>query len=487
MSRKKNIVFIQCDSMDGRFMGCMKHPALIRATPNIDKLASEGVLFRNSYSNNSICCPSRSSMWSGQYTHHCEGWNNYKGLSEDTPTFQTALKDSGYRTVTFGKTDYLSGNHTVRARVSPWTRAANIRKPNYRLGSPVIYDNEETKIKKTDWKNIGKSIEWLNETVAGDSRPFMMYLGLYAPHPEFITSKAYLDLIEESGIDVPPEDIEDHPFMEYQRINKNWEHGYSEETIRKVRRIYCAMVAEVDAMVGKIISTLEALNILDSTYIIFTSDHGEMAMEHRQFYKMSLYEPSVRVPLIIKGPDLPKGKEVEELVSLVDIFPTLMDLAETEHPAGLDGHSLLPLMYDKDRNRPDWVFSECHDSSCNTGSFMLRRGDWKYNVYVGYPSQLFNLREDPHEICNLAETRQDIVKEMDGILRSFINYEAVDAKVKAYDRESFRTWRENQIQEGTYETIMGLVYSGFDNVPVNEIIPWSEEDERLILEWLERG
>src|SRR5690606_5518683 len=106
--RGKNIVFIQCDSMDGRVMGCMNHPAMAAATPNMDGLASQGVLFRNAYCNNPICCPSRASMWSGQYTHHCEGWNNYKGLEEDAATFQTVIAKAGYQTAAFGKTDYLS-------------------------------------------------------------------------------------------------------------------------------------------------------------------------------------------------------------------------------------------------------------------------------------------------------------------------------------------------------------------------------------------
>lgn len=121
-------------------MGCMGHAATRRATPNLDALAAGGVLFRNAYTNNPICCPSRASMWSGQFTHHCEGWNNYKGLEPDTPTFRTRLDAAGYRTQTFGKTDYLSGHHTVRARVSPWTRAANIRRPAYNMHGPKIFD-----------------------------------------------------------------------------------------------------------------------------------------------------------------------------------------------------------------------------------------------------------------------------------------------------------------------------------------------------------
>ena len=134
----RNILFIQCDSMDGRVMGCMGHPAMGRATPHLDALARRGALFRNAYTNNPICCPARAVMWSGRYTHHCEAWNNHKGLEEGDETFRTQLDAAGYVTETSGKEDYLSGGHTVRARVSAWTRSAGIDRPSYRMGPPVV-------------------------------------------------------------------------------------------------------------------------------------------------------------------------------------------------------------------------------------------------------------------------------------------------------------------------------------------------------------
>ena len=153
-----NIVFIQCDSMDGRMMGVMNHPAMKNATPNMDGLAKKGVFFANTYCNNPICCPSRASMWSGQFTHNCEGWNNYKGLEADTPTFETRLIENGYITKILGKTDYLSGYHTLRARVTPWTRAANIMRPTYNMDSPVIKEGQEKRIHEDDWGTIENGV-----------------------------------------------------------------------------------------------------------------------------------------------------------------------------------------------------------------------------------------------------------------------------------------------------------------------------------------
>lgn len=480
----RNILFIQCDSMDGRVMGCMDHPAMTRATPNLDRLAKRGVMFRNAYSNNPICCPSRASMWSGQYTNHCEGWNNYKGLSEDTPTFRSRLDDEGYLTQTFGKTDYLSGYHTIRARISAWTRSAGIKRPNYRMDPPRIIERSEKRVQKADWNDIERSIAWMKEAATDQDKPFMLYLGIRAPHPDFITSRYYLDKINEKGVTVPPVDNTDHPVLEYQRINKNWQHGFSEYMVKQVRRVYFAMISEVDDMVGHLLDALDECGLRDSTYVIFTSDHGEMAMEHQQFYKMNLYEPSVRIPLIIAGPDICRGIVVDSLVSLVDIYPTLMDMAGVDCPEGVDGLSLMPELQGQSSCRHDWVLSEYHDSSFNTGAYMLRRGEWKYIAYVGFLPQLFNLREDPYEIHNLAEKRPDITREMDELLRKIVDYEAIDAKVKIYDKESFRVWRTSHIQQGDYQELMARVYSGWDNLLDDEIIPWSQEDEKQIEGWL---
>ena len=177
-----NIVFVQNDSMDGRVMGCMGHPAMKHATPNLDALARRGVLFRNAYTNNPICCPARASMWSGLYTFHCEGWNNYKGLDQDDPTFQTRLEEVGYRVQTFGKTDYLSGQHSRagegvgldslgRNRAAQLPRARAARASRRRAGSArqgLAVDPS------------GRRLAEGGQEESPD-RPFLLYIGLGPP------------------------------------------------------------------------------------------------------------------------------------------------------------------------------------------------------------------------------------------------------------------------------------------------------------------
>ena len=480
---RHNILFIHTDSWDGRVLGCMGHPAMRRATPNIDRLAARGTLFRNAYCNNPVCCPSRSSMMSGLFTHHCEGWNNYKGLEPGDPTFRTLMDDAGYQGEYHGKTDYLSGAHTIRARVSGWTRSANIARPQYRMDPPRMIPDQGGRDHEPDWQDVDRTLKWL-QNAGADDRPFMLYLGIRQPHPAFTASQRYLDMIDEDGVHIPRPDREDHPAMRYQRLVKNWEHGFSDEMVRQVRRIYFAMCAEVDAMVGRVLDELEAKGFADSTYVVFSSDHGENAMEHNLFYKMNMYESSAHVPLIVAGPGVAKGHQVQRPVSLVDLYPTYMDMSGLDTPSGLDGHSLMPELAGGSADRPGWVLSEYHDSAVNTGNFMLRLGDWKYVVYVGQPPQLFNLKDDPDELCNVATARADVVRRIDGLLRSIVDYEAVDAKVKAYDRASFAEWRVGTKSEGVYEPTMARIFAGWDGVNPEDAPPWTAEDEALIDEWL---
>ena len=486
MSETPNIVFIMCDSMDGRLMGCMGHPAMSQATPHLDNLARKGTLFINAYTNSPLCVPARASVWSGQYVHHCEAWNNFKGLERDSPTFETHLEKAGYILKIVGKTDYLSGFHTQRARVSAWTRIPNrkLMRPTHVVRAPRVIPGNVERVHRKDWQNVDACIEWLEKEASSIDKPFMLYLGIGAPHPPFVTSEEYLKSIKEDGVEIPPIDRSNHPYLTYLRKVLAQRYDYSEEIVRTIRKVYFAMISEVDRMVGKVIDCLEDLGLEDSTYILFTSDHGEHAMEHQLTYKESFYEPVVRVPLIVTGPGIQRGSAVEDLVSLVDIYPTLMDMAKIPHPSGLDGYSLMPLLKDgKDDERPDWVFSEYHGELSATSGFMIRKGRWKYIAYAGFPPQLFNLEKDPWEINNLAEECKAKAQEMEALLRGILNYEEVNRRVEEYNKAAFREWRRKHKEARDYEELMARIFSGWD-ITDEEIVPWTEEDEKVIKEWL---
>ncbi len=484
MPKRPNILFIETDSQDGRLMSCMGHPALRGVTPNFDRLAARGVLFRQTYSNNPICCPSRASMFSGQFTHHCEGWNNYKGLEPGTPTFLTRLDEAGYTTQTVGKTDYVSGKHTIRARVSPWTRSAKIHRPQYNMHPPKVEDDTETRrYHEGDWEKVDRAVEFMQQH-RDDDNPWLLYVGFGMPHPAFWTNRYWLEKIDPMLVTVPPKEGEKHPVMQYSVDVKNWTHPMDDESVRLVRRIYYAMIAEVDAMLGDLLSTLEEQGLEDNTYVIFTSDHGEMNMEHDQFYKMNHYEAAVRVPLMVAGPDIVGGQVTDHLTSLVDLYPTVMDMVGADQPDGLDGHSLLPEMTGGGCDRPDWVLSEFHGTTLCTGSFMYRQGPWKYIALPGYKPMLFNLDDDPDEMENLVDSQPEKAAEMDHALREVVDYEAVDSSVKDYDRRAFAQWRREHLAEGDYRELMTKIFSGWDRPETLEMTPWTDEDEATIVDWL---
>jgi len=468
---RPNVILISSDSMDGRIMGCAGHPAA--HTPNMDRLAARGVLFQNAYCNSPQCCPSRASMWSGRHVFSCEAWNNHKGLSPDDPTFQTSLAEAGYDTHIIGRTDHLSGAHSWGVRINAWLRDADIMAPQ-KPGLTSRYgvkESDAARFSEGDWARVDETAEWLRGRTEEDA-PFFLSVGFIQPHPAFVTTPHWLELIDASKVTLPPAEEVRHSAMEFMKVAKGCGQDLAAGQILLIRRIYYAMVAEVDAMVGEIVAAVEETGLADSTYLIYTSDHGEMNLEHGQYLKNSLYESAVRVPLIMAGPGVRGGRVVEGPVSLADIFPTLMDLAGTEHPNWLEGSSLAPELMGTPGAHPDWVVSEYHSNFQNTGSFMLRSGDWKYIVYPGYEPQLFNVVDDPDEVHNLAEDRPDVLDGLDEKLRDIVDYGAVDARAKAYDRQSFTEWRAS-VSEEEYQKQMSAAIRGY-----------SEEHEARIRAWL---
>ena len=486
----KNIVLIQCDSMDGRLPGYMGHPAMRAATPNIDRLAAEGSVFENAYCNSPLCCPSRASLWSGQQIFGCRAWNNYEGLSPEQPTFADMLQTAGYQTAVIGKTDYLCGHHTVRSRVSSWTGAANARlkRPNFNERYyPKIYQDGREQVHELHWQYTQQAVDQL-ELLSKNEKPFFLYLGINSPHPPFITSNRYIDQVDQGAVDIPPHDVEKHPVIEYQRICKNWNFGFDADTVRLVRTVYFAMIAEVDAMVAAVLEQMKKLGIDENTVVIFLSDHGEMAMEHDLYYKSNMYEASVRIPMIWKGPGIRAGARLKQPVSLVDVFPTLADIACQPADPQLHGHSLLPELRGEKSDRPDFIFCEYHGENSCASMYMVRANQYKYVKYSdGYRAQLFDLENDPDELNNLEGSGLKAEALLRRLLEQIVDTDAVSETVAQYNRESFAAWRREQIENGTYQEQMSRIFSGFDELLEDDIIPWTPEDEQLLCACLALG
>lgn len=486
---RKNICLIQFDSWDGRVLGAAGHPAVRNATPNCSRLAEQGVLFRNAYCSHPICCPSRANMWSGKYTHHIESWNNYKGLEPQAATFKDRLEKVGYRFASseggIGKHDYRSGGHSQLARITAWLPTANVELPFFRPAAPQIIDSQQKRVHQRDWELVDKACAWLDQNGPGE-RPFFLYVSMGIPHPPFVTSHYWLSRIDQQAVTLPPEDDEVHPVMRFQRIAKNWTHRFDEKTVRSTRAIYYAMCAEADAMVGQLLDRLETLGLAGETYVILVSDHGENNLEHRQWYKMNMYESSVRVPFVVAGPGIQRGAVIDNIVSIIDLYPTLMDMGQTAGPEDLDGESLMPLLTGRTRESRNWALAEFTGCSGNTSMFMLRRGDWKYIAYPGYEPQLFNLQSDPEEVHNLARRRPEAAGEMDRRLRSIVDYDEVHDRWVRYCKSSFRRWRDRLRTHPIHLKEYGadIPDAGYEQIMANTYIGWNDRWAGRVEDWL---
>jgi arylsulfatase K len=493
---RPNIVFFHAESWDGRALGCMDHPAMQRATPNIDSIAKAGALFRTTYCSHPICCPSRANMWSGRYTHHCESWNNHKGLEPGDATLMDLLHESGYvfaaddhRDIGIGKSDYRSGGHSHLARVTAWTGGADIRLPVYGRGSHDLHITaRDRNAWDRDWSRVEAAKEFMEDHANGE-HPFFLYISTSAVHPSFRTSSHWMNRIDQDRVEIPPDDLDAHPVIEYQRINKNWTHGFEPHTVRMFRSAYYAMCAEADSMVGEIDETIDDLGLRDSTYFIFTSDHGEVCTEHRLWYKMNMYEGATRVPLVMRGPGIAPGGKIDNIVSLIDIFPTISEIAGVQTPGNIDGESLMPLASGETEESRNWALALHTGTASNTTMFMFRRGKWKYVAYPGYPPQLFNLADDPHEIRNLAGERSETVEAIDRELRGIVDYQEVHDRCMRYNKAAFRAWRDRaragEFRDTSYSRSEDDPATTYEEIMANCYLGWSREHEEKLDRWLE--
>ncbi|XP_062925340.1 arylsulfatase K [Mobula hypostoma] len=461
-----NIVLVTCDSLDGRLTFSPQNQTI--NLPNINLMKDNGAVFLNTYSNSPICCPSRSALWSGLFVHLTKSWNNFKCLNPDYPTWMKVLQNHGYYTKVYGKTDYTSGHHSVSNRVEAWTR--DVKFLLRQEGRPIaeLVGNESTvRVMDRDWKNVDKAAEWIRYKATQLNQPFVLSLGLNLPHPyptasmgeacggsTFKTSPYWLKKVNHRAVRIPKwlSFTGMHPVDYYSSYTKNCTGNFTNQEIRDIRAFYYAMCAETDSMLGKILTTIHDTGLQNNTYLIFTSDHGELAMEHRQFYKMSMYEGSSHVPLLITGPGISGRQHISNLVSLVDIYPTLLDIVGISLPKNLSGYSLLPLLRRIPNNifvkasRPDWVFSEFHGCNVNASTYMIRSGRWKYITYadgISVPSQLFDLIADPDELINVATKYTKITSTLNKKLRSILDYPEVSRSVHQYNKVQFSKWKES--------------------------------------------
>jgi len=442
---RPNFLIVMADQMAGAALPCYGSP-LVQA-PTLAHLARTGVAFNSAYCSSPLCAPSRASLMTGQLPSRIGAYDNAAEFPSSTPTFGHYLREMGYHTCLCGKMHFIGPDqlHGFEERLTTdiypadfcWT--PDWEQPEHR---PSWYHNMLS-IVQAGTCHTSNQLDFDEEVAfqavrkiyelarAGDGRPFCLFVSFTHPHDPFAITQEYWDRYDPDEIDppsvapIPLEQMDPHSQRLYQVCDLG-RYRQTEERVHNARHVYYGAISYVDDKVRQLLQALEATGFRENTIVLFTSDHGEMLGERGLWYKMSFFEWSARVPLIIHAPSHFAPRRVDQHVSLMDILPTLVQLAVGDPDSmtladRVDGHSLVPLLLGERRDRSDAVLGEILCEGAIAPCFMVRRGRYKYIFSEPDPEQLYDLESDPRELENLADH-----PEYESLRRSFFE------EVRAY-------------------------------------------------------
>lgn len=438
---KMNVLFISVDDMNND-LGCFGHPFV--KSPNIDRLASKGMVFANSYCQFPLCSPSRSSILTGLRPDKTRVFDLAYHFRQDLPDIQTLPQmfiRNGYYVARVGKmyhygnpgdigTNGLDDKVSWMERINPAGRDKTSLEldiinytPNRGLGSSMSFysDTAGNDFEHTDGKVASETIKLLSEH---KDEPFFIAAGFYKPHCPWITPSKYFDLYKPGQMKLPvisPETKKAYPQQALASTNPWPYFGITEDQALECKLAYYATISFVDAQIGRLLDAVDSLGLADNTVIVFWSDHGYHLGEHGLWFKQSCFEESAKSPLIISVPGLKTAGQIcRRTVELVDIYPTLAELTGLKPPAGLEGFSLKRLLKNPVASWKHPAYTQVQRGKIPGHS--VRTEKWRYTEWgLGETgSELYDELNDPHELNNLAGNPEyaDIIKEMKALLRS---------------------------------------------------------------------
>lgn len=393
-------------------------------TPNIDRLASEGVVFESAYSNSPLCAPARFSMMSGQLNTKIGAYDNASEFPSTIATFAHHLRRAGYQTSLIGKMHFVGADqlHGYEERLTTDIYPADFGwTPNwedeegrfdwwYHNLDSVVHAGIADASNQLDYDDdVGHlTIRKLRDLArTSDSRPWMVTASFTHPHDPYVARQEFWDLYDHDAIDLPATppideaDLDPHS-RRLRHVIAADVTEVSDEQIRTARHAYFANCSYVDDWIGKVLDTLERHGMAENTVIIFTADHGDMLGERGLWYKMNFFEHAARVPLVLHKPDRFAPHRVATHTSLLDMAPTLLDLAGATPSDVLDGQSIVDLAEGAAEDETRLVVGEYLGEGAIAPVFMLRRGSLKFVWSEPDPPQLYDLDRDPAELVNLA-------------------------------------------------------------------------------------
>ncbi|WP_210505821.1 choline-sulfatase [Naasia sp. SYSU D00057] len=397
----------------------------VARTPNLQRLADEGVRFDAAYTASPLCAPARAALIAGRDASALGCFDNASVMPSDVPTMGHYLTNQGYDTVLSGKMHFIGPDqlHGFRRRLTTDVFPAGVdwvpvvdEEGRFPAGGHARHYSDPdpgvrtwTQFLDFDEETQHRALQYLRERGrTGAAEPFGMVVSFHHPHDPFHVQQEYWDLYE--GVDIPTSSWPDGIAQSVMDRWANEAHDSASydlrdpESLRHLRRAYYAALSYIDRKIGELLHALEASGELGRTVVVFSSDHGDMMTERGMVQKRTFYEWSVRVPLTLTFPDgAHAGGVVTTPVSLIDLLPTLLDLAEVpeERRADLDGRSLLPAVRGE-ASGEEPVFSEYHLEKVRAPCFLVRRGRLKYVYIHGHDRQLFDLEADPNEWTDLS-------------------------------------------------------------------------------------
>jgi len=416
-----NVLIIMVDQLNGTLFP--DGPADWLHAPNLKALAARSTRFANTYTASPLCAPARASFMSGQLPSRTGVYDNAAEFASSIPTYAHHLRRAGYQTCLSGKMHFVGPDqmHGFEDRLTTdiypadfgWT--PDYRKPGERIdwwyhnmgsvtGAGVAEISNQMEYDDEVAYNATRKIYDLSR--GHDARPWCLTVSFTHPHDPYVARKKYWDLYADCDHlmpDVGPIPYEDQDAHSRRILDANDRDNFNitDDHIQRARRAYFANISYLDDKVGEVLQTLE--DTRQEAVIIFVSDHGDMLGERGLWFKMSFYEGSSRVPLMIAASGMQPGLH-ETPVSTIDITPTLCDLAGVDMSEVMpwtSGESLVHLGQGGRRDTP--VAMEYAAEGSYAPLVSLRYGKWKYNRCALDPDQLFDLEADPHELTNLAD------------------------------------------------------------------------------------
>lgn len=429
MSDRPNFLILMADQLTSRALAAYGNR--VSKTPHIDGLAERGVVFDSFYCNSPLCAPSRFSFLSGRQVSAIGAYDNAAEFPAQVPTFAHYLRRSGYQTVLSGKMHFCGADqlHGFEERLTTdiypadfgwtpdWTHFED-RPSWYHTMDSVTQAGPCVRTNQIDFDDdviFNARRKLFDLARSKDRRPFCMVASMTHPHDPYVIPQAYWDRYANVEIDMPRVALEREQLDPHARrllhVSGLDLQPVTEAQTRSARRAYYGAVSYVDDQIGALLAALEEGGFAEDTVVLLLADHGDMLGERGLWYKMNFFEPACRIPLIVHSPQRFAARRVAGAASLVDILPTLCELAggvATEYATPLDGASLVPQLLGAPGR--DEVIGEYLAEGAIAPLVMIKRGRYKFVHSPVDPDQLYDLIEDPDERLNLGTGSRHIAQ-----------------------------------------------------------------------------